>query len=240
MTLEVAWGIIALLCALSAGIASANRLAVTAGIAAVVGLLAFNVFSYDVSILMRRPILNSRNQVDRAAFYRIKAAASKYPGAQVILVNDHAGIESSRDLLILAGLTRNDLEILPSIMNGFSVDGLRDVASCPATTQLQRLPSTLEIRLEYPKRCAVTFFGRDPACMVQQYTTTGRLHSAAWAAYLQNPDNQGYYPSPLIHDVSIEPDKPLLLIVWRNRLEIPEVITMAREENLPLHWQVTR
>ena len=92
MEMEVVWGIIALLCAWSAGISSANRLAALAGTAAVIGLLGFNLFSFNASLLRRGAILKSRNEIDREAFRRIKAAASKYSGSQVILVNDHAGI----------------------------------------------------------------------------------------------------------------------------------------------------
>ncbi len=99
--MEVAWGIIALVCALSAGFASGNRAAIITGTAAALGLLAFNIFSYNTTILMRHSILQRRNDIDREAFHRIKAAASKYPDAQVILVNDHAGIESSRAMLAI-------------------------------------------------------------------------------------------------------------------------------------------
>ena len=240
MEMEVAWGIIALLCALSAGLASANRVAIVTGSLALTGLLAFNVFSYDVSIVKRRPILNVRDAVDHEAFYRIKAAASKFPGAHVILVNDHAGIESSRDMLILAGVKDDALEILPSIMNGASTDGLRDVAACPAYTQWMRLPAALQVRLDYPKGCGVTFFGRDIACMAEQYTSTGRLHSAAWATYLEHADYEGLYPSPLIHDIGIRAGQPLILIVWRNRLSVPEVVAVSRESELPLQWPISQ
>jgi hypothetical protein len=238
--MEVAWGIIALVCALSAGIASSNRLAVTTGTAAALGLLAFNIFSYNATIVMRHSILQRRNEVDREAFYRIKAAASKYPGAQVILVNDHAGIASARDMLILAGLKSNHLEILPTVMNGFSTDTLRDVAACPATTQFLRLPVTMQIRLDYPTGCAVSFFGRDMECMVKQYRLAGRSHSAAWAAFVQDPENQGRYAPPLIHDAPIQPGKPLLLVVWRDRLSVPDVTPMPNENEIPLDWQATR
>ena len=242
MHMEVAWGIVALVCALSAGIASSNRLAVTTASAAAIGLLAFNIFSYNATILMRHSTLQHRNDVDRDAFYRIAAAASKYPGAQVILVNDHEGITSARDMLVLAGLNLDPLEILPTIMNGSSssTDTLRDVAACPAGTQLLRLPAALQIRLDYPKGCAVSFFGRDMGCMVQQYRLAGRSHSAAWAAFVQDPGNQGQYPPPLIHDVPIQPGKPLVLIVWRDRLSAPEVTTMPNESEIPLDSQATR
>jgi hypothetical protein len=221
--MEVAWGIIALVCALSAGIASANRVALVTGTAAAFGLLAFNIISYDESIVMRRPFLEHRNDVDREAFQRIKAAASKSPNAQVILVNDHAAIESSRDMLVLAGVKSDALEILPTVMNGTSVDTMRDVAACPARVQLLPSPAAFEIRLDYPAGCGVSFFGRDMACMVKQYTQTGRLHSAAWATFVENRENQGLYPSPLIHDVPIQAGNALLLIVWRDRLSVPDV-----------------
>jgi hypothetical protein len=233
MHMEVAWGIIALVCALSAGVACSNRLAVTTATAAALGLLAFNLFSYNATILMRHSILQRRNDVDREAFYRIEAAASMYPGAQVILVNDQAGITSSRDMLVLAGLSADPLEILPTIMNGSSTDTLRDFAACPAGTQLLRFLSTLQIRLDYPTGCAVSFFGRDMGCMVKQYRLSGRSHSAAWAAFVQDPSNQGRYSPPLIHDVPIQPGKPLVLIVWRDRLSVPEVTAMPNESKIP-------
>ncbi len=240
MHMEVAWGIIALVCALSGGIASANRLAVTTGTAAALGLLAFNIFCYNASILTRHSVLQRRNDVDREAFYRMQAAASKYPGAQVILVNDHAGIESARAMLVLAGFRSDQLEILPTIMNGSSTDALREVAACPVGTRLLRLPATLQIHLDYPAGCAVSFFGRDIGCMVKQYSLSGRSHSATWAAAVQNPDNQGRYPPPLIHDVPIEPGSPLVMIVWRDRLSVPDVRAMANDGEFPLDRQATR
>jgi hypothetical protein len=234
--MEVAWGVVALVCALSAGVVSADRLAMTTATIAALGLVAFNVFSYNATILSRHSLLKSRNEVDRKAFYSIRAA-SKYTGAQVILVNDHSGIESSRDMLILAGLHSDQLEILPTVMNSTSTDTLQDVAACPVTTQLLRLPSTLQIRLEYPIGCTVFFFGRDLGCMSAQYRLAGRSHSAAWTAFVQRVENQGLYPSPLIDDVPIQPGKPLILIVWRDRFSVPEVISMASESVVPVDWQ---
>jgi len=240
MHMEVAWGIIALVCALSAGFASGNRTVIIAGAAAALGLLAFNIVSYNATILTRRSILQRRNDVDREAFYRIEAAASKYPGAQVILINDHAGIESARAMLVLAGLKSDNLEILPTIMNSSSSDTLRDVAACPASTQLLRLPATLQIRLDYPTGCAVLLFGRDMGCIVKRYTLAGRFHSAAWAAFIQQPEKEGLYPPPLIHDVPIQPGEPLVVIAWRDRLSVPDVTAMPNESAIPLDWQTTR
>jgi hypothetical protein len=240
MHMEVAWGIIALVCALSAGFASVNRTALIAGSAAVLGLLAFNIVSYDATILTRHSTLQRRNEVDREAFYRIKTAASEYPAAQVILVNDHAGIESSRAMLVLAGFKSDRLEILPTIMNSFSTDTLRDVAACPVNTQLQRLPATLQIHLDYPAGCEVVFFGRNMGCMVEGYRLAGRLHSAAWAAFLQQVEKQGLYPSPLIHDVPIQPGRPLVVIAWHDRLSAPDVTAMPNENAVPLDGQPAR
>jgi hypothetical protein len=240
MHMEVAWGVIALVCALSAGLASVNRTALIAGTAAVLGLLAFNIVSYNATILMRHSTLQRRDDVDREAFYRIEAAASKYPGAHVILINDQAGIESARAMLVLAGFKSDHLEILPTIMNSFSTDTLRDVAACPASTQLLRLPATLQIHLDYPTGCEVNFFGRNMGCMVEGYRLAGRLHSVAWAAFLQQVEKQGLYPSPLIHDVPIQPGKPLVLIAWRDRLSVPDVTAMSDESAIPLDGQTTR
>ncbi len=239
MIMEVAWGIIALVCALSAGFASANHTAIIAAAAAGLGLLAFNIFSYNATILMRHSILQCRNDVDREAFYRIEAAASKYPGAEVILVNDHAGIESARAMLILAGFKGDDLEILPTIMNTSSTDTLHDVSACPANTRLLRLPASLQIRLDYPTGCAVSFFGRDMGCVVTEYRMAGRFHAAGWAAFIQHPEKQGLFPPPLIDDVPIQPDEPLVVIIWRNRLSLREVTAIPNGSGLPLDWQRT-
>ena len=240
MHMEVAWGVITLVCALSAGFASANRTTLITGTGAALGLLAFNLVSYNATILMRHSILQRRDDVDREAFYRIHAAASKYPGAQVILVNDHAGIESSRAMLVLAGFKSNRLEILPTVMNSFSTDTLRDVAACPASTQVLRSPETLQVRLDYPAGCELNFFGRNMGCMVEAYRQAGRVHSAAWAAFLQQVEKQGRYPSPLIHDVPIEPGKPLVVIAWRDRLSVPDVTAIPNESAIPLDGQTTR
>jgi hypothetical protein len=240
MHMEVAWGVIVLVCALSAGLASLNRTALIAGAAAALGLLAFNLVSYNATILMRHSILQRRDDVDREAFNRIHAAASKYPRAQVILVYDHAGIESSRAMLVLAGFKSDRLEILPTVMNSFSTDTLRDVAACPASTQLRRSPAALQVRLDYPAGCELNFFGRNMGCMVEDYRQAGRVHSAAWAAFLQQVEKQGRYPSPLIHDVPIEPGEPLVVIAWRDRLSVPDVTAMPNESAIPLDGQTTR
>jgi hypothetical protein len=238
--MEVAWGIIALVCAISTGIASANRAAVITGTAAALGLLAFNIFSYNTTILMRHSILQRRNVVDREAFYRMEAAASNYPDAQVILVNDHAGMWSSRAMLVLAGFKSDNLEILPTIMNTLSTDALRDVVGCPVSTQLLRLPATLQIRLDYPTGCAVYFFGRDMGCIVKSYRLAGRFHSAAWAAFIQQPEKESLYPPPLIHDVPIQPDKRLVVIIWRDRLSVPDVNAMPNDSAIPPDLQAPR
>jgi hypothetical protein len=239
MHMEVAWGIIALMCALSAGFASVNRVAIFAGSAAALGLLAFDVVSYDATILTRHSILQRRNEVDREAFYRIKAAAAKDPGAEAILVNDQAGIESSRAMLTLAGFTSDRLEILPTVINATSMDTVRDVAACPATTRMSRFATTLQIQLDYPAGCAVYFFGRDLGCMVQSYQSAGRFHSAAWAAFLEQSEKQGLYPSPLIHDVPIQAGRPLAVIVWHDRLSAPDVTAMHNEIAIPLNVPTT-
>jgi hypothetical protein len=76
--------------------------------------------------------------------------------------------------------------------------------------------------------------------MVNGYRLAGRFDSAAWASFLEQPEKQGLYPSPLIHDVPIQPGKPLVLIAWRDRLTVPEVTALPNESALPLDWQVTR
>ena len=231
--MEVAWGIIALVCALSAGLAANNRIAITAGVAAALGLFAFNVVSYNATILTRRSVLQRRNEVDREAFHRIQTAASKYPDAQVVLVNDHAGIESSRAMLELSGFEGHDFEILPTIMDAPSIDTLRDLTACQASTQLMRLSTNLQIRLDYPAGCAVYFFGRDMGCILDQYKTAGRFHSAAWAEFMEHLERQGKYPPPLIHDVPIQTARPLAVITWRERLSVPDVTTMPNYSAVP-------
>ncbi len=238
--MEVAWGIIALTCALSFGFASLNRVAILAGTVAALGLFAFDAVSYSATILMRHSIMLRRNEVDREAFYRIRAARLKEPGAQVILVNDQAAIESSRAMLTLAGFDNNTLEMLPSIINSTSMDTLRAVTACPATDQIVRVPSGLQIRLDYPPGCAIYLFGRDAGCMVKSYESTGRSRSAAWAAFLLQPEKEGRYPPPLLHDVPIQPGRPLVVIIWHDRLTPPDVFAMPDESAIPLETQMAQ
>src|SRR5271166_6362899 len=237
MHLEVAWGIITLLCALSAGIASANRTAIlTAGVAAL-GLFAFNAVSYDATILMRHSILLRRDEVDSETFYRIRSVATKYPGAQVILANDQAGLWSARAMLELAGFKKENLEILPTVIDAPSTDELRDVSACPVTTQLLRLPTTLQVHLAYPAGCPVGIFGRDIACTAIRYQMANRPYAATWAAFLLQPENKQPFPPPLIHDIPIEPGKPLVIIAWRDRLSVPDVTALSNENELALDNQ---
>ncbi len=118
-------------------------------------------------------------------------------------------------------------------MNSSSTDTLRDLAACPVSARFLRLPATLQIHLDYPTGCAVYFFGRDMECIVKEYRLAGRFHSAAWAAFFQHPENQGLYPPPLIHDVPIQPGKPLVVITWRDRLSVPDVTAIPNESADP-------
>jgi hypothetical protein len=238
MHMEVAWGIITLVCALSAGFASENRTAILAGSVAALGLFAFNVASYNATFLMRHSILLRRNEVDREAFQRIQAAAAKYPEAEAILVNDHAGLWSARAMLEDAGFATKNLEVLPTIINAPSTDVLKDLSACPVDTQFLRLPSTLQVRLDYPAGCAVSAFGRDVPCAVNRYRLEGRPHSAAWAEFLLHEENQELFPAPLIHDVPMQPGKPLVLIAWRDRLSVPKVTALPNENGLALDSEV--
>jgi hypothetical protein len=77
-------------------------------------------------------------------------------------------------------------------------------------------------------------------CMVQGYRLAGRLHSAAWASFLQQVEKQGLYPSPLIHDVPIQPGRPLVVIAWHDRLSAPDVTAMPNENAIPLDGQPAR
>jgi hypothetical protein len=103
-----------------------------------------------------------------------------------------------------------------------------------------QLPKSLEVELVYPAGCAVYFFGRDLGCMAKAYQSAGRFHSAAWAAFLQQPEKQGLYPSPLIQDVPIQPGKPLAVIVWRDRLSVPDVLAIPNVNVISLEWLKTR
>ncbi|HEX3469989.1 MAG TPA: hypothetical protein VHT28_02285 [Silvibacterium sp.] len=239
MHMEVAWGIITLVCALSAGLALGNRAAIIAGGAAAICLFAFNAVSYNATILMRRSILLRRNEVDREAFNRIRSAAVKYPGARVILANDQAGLWSARAMLELAGFEKENVEILPSIMDSPSTDVLRDVSACPVNTQILRLPTTLQVHLDYPVGCAVATFGRDIACEVRRYQMAGRLYAATWAAFLQQSENQQLFPPPLIHDIPVQPGNPLVIVAWRDRLSVPDVRALPDENGLPLNSPAT-
>jgi hypothetical protein len=142
-------------------------------------------------------------------------------------------------MLTLAGFTSDRLEILPTVINATSMDTVRDVAACPATTRMSRFATTLQIQLDYPAGCAVYFFGRDLGCMVQSYQSAGRFHSAAWAAFLEQSEKQGLYPSPLIHDVPIQAGRPLAVIVWHDRLSAPDVTAMHNEIAIPLNVPTT-
>ena len=237
MHMEVAWGIIVLSCALSAGFASGNRIAIITGVGAALGLLAFNIVSYNATILRPHTVLLRRNEVDREAFHRIRSAAAKYPNAQVILANDQAAMWSARAMLDLAGFTTKDFEILPTINNVPSTDVLRDFAACPVTTQVLRLPTTLQVRLFFPKGCSVSTFGRDIACTVKYYRINGRPYAAAWSACLQQTMNIGPCAPPLIDDMPIQSGRPIVLIAWRDRLSVPDVRVLSDENELAVDSQ---
>jgi len=240
MLMEVAWGVIVLVCALSAGIASRNRIAIVTGVAAAVGLFAFDIVSYNATILERHSVLHRRNEIDREAFQRIRSAAAEYPSAQVILVNDQAAMWSGRAMLELAGFEAGNFEILPTVGNFPSTDVLHDVSACPVSTQVLRLPATLQTHLDYPAGCKVSTFGRDLACDTRRYQMAGDIHAAAWSAYLQEPEHNGLLPPPLIHDTPIQPGRPLVIIAWRDRLSVPTVSALSNEKELPLSRLATR
>jgi hypothetical protein len=235
MLMEAAWGIIALVCALSFGFASGNRVAIITGFVAMLGLLSFSVVSYDATILRRQSTLLGRDEVDREAFHRIQSAARTYPEAQVILVNDHAAMWSARAMLELAGFEKNDFEILPTIIEGLSTDVLRNVYACPVSTQVLRLPTTLQVDLDYPAGCTVFTFGRDIACAAKRYQKTGRPYAAAWTAYLQQSANKGLFPPPLMHEVPLQPGRPLVVVAWRDRVSVPTVSTLNSESSLAIY-----
>jgi hypothetical protein len=235
MLMEVAWGIIALVCALSTGFASGNRIAIFTGVAAALGLLAFDVVSYNATILRYHTILLRREEVDRDAFHRIVSAAAKYPDAQVILVNDQAAMWSARAMLELAGFKSGRFEILPTINNATSTDVLRNFAACPVGSQLLRLPTVLEVRLVYPAGCGISTFGRDMTCTATRYQEAGQPDAAAWSARLEQIRNRAtYYPPPLIDNVPIQPGSPLVVIAWRDRLSVPDVTVLPKQSGLPL------
>jgi hypothetical protein len=232
LMMEVAWGLIVLACTFSAATASRNRLGLLAGGAAMGGVLVFNLVSYNATIVHRQAILLRREESDRAAFERIHAAATKYPGAEVVLVNDQEGMWSGRAMLQEAGFDSRNLEILPTIGNYPSTDVLRDVNACPVTTDVSRNADTINLRLSYRSGCSVATFGRDLGCDARNYRLNGRINAAAWSTYLlQTADNQ--WPPPLIHEVPVQADKPLVVIAWRQPLTVPEVITAPTESVWP-------
>ena len=235
--MEVAWGIIVLVCALSAGFASANRTAMFAGVAAALGLLAFDIVSYNATILKPHAILLRRNEVDREAFQRIRAAAAEYPGAQVILANDQAAMWSARAMLELAGFKKEDFEILPTIGNYPSTDVLLHFAACPVSNQILRLPATIQVHLFYPIGCSVSTFGRDLACTAACDRMEGRPNAAAWSACLEQTMDQGPCPTPVIDEVAFEPDRPLVVVAWRDRLTVPDVRVLSKESGLAIDSQ---
>jgi hypothetical protein len=221
--LEVAWGVVVLVCALSAAFASQNRIAIATGVAAAVGLLAFNAVSYDATFLKRNSILVRRNEVDREAFQRIRASASIYPDAQVVLSNDQAAMWGARAMLELAGFKSQDFEILPTINTYPSIDVLHNVGDCPVTSREVRLPTTFQVRLFYLAGCSVSTFGRDNACTAQCYLAAGRPFAASWAACLDRTLNRGPCSPPLVDDLPVSPQRSLVLITWRDRLTTPDI-----------------
>lgn len=239
MHMEVAWGIVMLACALSAGLASGNRTAVISGFAAALGLLAFNVVSYNASIVKRHSALLGRDAVDREAFDRIQSAAAKYPAAHVILINDQEGMWSARAMLELAGFKKGSFEILPTIGNFPSTDVLHDFSACPVSAQVSRLATNLQVQVGYPAGCTVSTFGRDLACESRDYQMTGRPHAAAWSAYLDQVTNEWLLRPPLIDEVPVQPGQPLVIIAWRDRLSVPYVDALSNESELPPETQVT-
>lgn len=234
MYMEVAWGIIALVCALSSGLRVGNRIAIVTGLAAGLGLLAFNIISYKATILDRRATLLRRDEVDREAFDRIRSAAAQYPDAQVILVNDQAAMWSARAMLELAGFKHGDFEILPTINNAPSTDVLRNFAGCDVSTRISRLPTTLQVGLVYPAGCSVSTFGRDLACTVKCYRIADRPYAAAWSACLEKTLNKGPCAPPLVDDMRIQPGRPVVVIAWRDRLSIPDVRVLPHEGGVSL------
>ncbi len=231
MQMEVAWGIIVLVCALSAGLASRTRSAIVAAALAAIGLLAFEAVSFNYTIIARRAELIRREEVDREAFRRIRTAAQEYPQARVVLVNDQQALWSARAMLQLAGFKGDDFEILPTIHNWPSTDVLGDFTSCPVNVSMRSLPVTLQIRVDYPVGCSASTFGRDLNCTVEHYRADPRPHALAWAQCLLQTNNQGPCQPPLVHDVPLEPANPLVIIAWHQRLLAPVTKTFADEAN---------
>jgi hypothetical protein len=231
--MECAWGVIALVCALSAGFASRNKIAITTGALAAIGLLAFDLYSYNATIVQRHSILISRDEVDRDAFHRMSSTAAKFPDAKVVLSNDQAGMWAARAMLELAGFKNEDFEILPTINNYPSADVLPDWLACPVTTQTSRLPTSLEVSLFYPSLCSVSTFGRDNACAAKHYGIEGQPYASAWSACLANTFNRGPCPQLIVDDVPIQADRPLVLIAWSNRLSIPDIRILSNKADRP-------
>jgi hypothetical protein len=238
--MECAWGVIALVCALSAGFASRNKIAITTGALAAIGLLAFDLYSYNVTIVQRHSILISRDEVDREAFHRMSSTAAKFPDAKVVLSNDQAGMWAARAMLELAGFKNEDFEILPTINNYPSADVLPHWLACPVTTQTSRLPTSLKVSLFYPSLCSVSTFGRDNAWEAKHYSIEGRSNAATWSACLDNTFNKGPCPQLVMDDVPILTGRPLVLIAWGNRLSIPDIRILSNESGLPLDNQPER
>jgi hypothetical protein len=238
--MECAWGVIVLVCALSAGFTSRNKIAITTGALAAIGLLAFDLYSYNATIVQRHSILISREEVDREAFRRMSSTAAKFPDAKVVLSNDQAGMWAARAMLELAGFKNEDFEILPTINNYPSADVLPDWLACPVNTQTSRLPKSLEVSLFYPSRCSVSTFGRDNACAAEHYGIEGQSYASAWSACLANTFNRGPCPQLIIDKVPIQAGRSLALIAWGNRLSIPDIRILSNESGLPLDNQRER
>ena len=233
MQMEVAWGVILLMCALSAGLASRNRTAAVAAAFAAIGVLGFNVVSYSHTIIARHAILSRREEVDRDAFRQLRTAAVQHPGARVVLINDQAGMWAARAMLQLAGFEDRDFEILPTIDNWPSTDVVHDFAKCAVNARLHPLPAAVEIDVDYPMGCSASVFGRSLECTVARYRADHRTSAMAWAECLQDRNNLPACGSPLVHELPRELGRSLLVIVWHRRLSVPGTWAFS-ESDLPL------
>jgi hypothetical protein len=228
--MEVAWGVILLMCALSAGVAARNWRAIVPAALAAVALLGFEAVSFEDTIIARHSMLILREEVDREAFHGIQAAAKEYPGARVILINDQAAMWSARAMLELAGFMDNDFEILPTIGNWPSTDVLRDFSECTVGASLLALPATVQIQFSYPLGCSVSTFGRDVDCTIKRYRLEHRPYATAWSECLR--DNPSGCQPPLRHDVPMESGRSLVVVAWHQRLSAPDIRTFPDEADL--------
>jgi len=221
--LEVAFGLVLAVAALSAARRLGLRGAAAAAVFCLLGVLVFNCASYKATILDHRADFVRRNQADRRAFQMIQNALESHPNARIVLINDQMGMWSAMSMLRLAGLGAEPAEILPSMCPGdVSMDFARSYDACPARTQVSGAGGRYFIRLSYPAVCRARIYGRDSSCTVAHYRNRGLMTNAAWAS-CSAPGPNSLNCGPITHEIRLNPAEKAILVAWHTPLEPPKI-----------------